>query len=76
MREQLEDLAVTVETDDGEYLAVDLDQALATMKRQAIEVKIETLKITHGHQQTGTVLNDEYFMHNIKMLELELKNIN
>jgi len=37
-----------------------------------IEQKIDTLKTTHGHQQTGTILNDKYFIHNITMLEKEL----
>ena len=37
-----------------------------------VEQKIDTLKTTHGHQQTGTILNDKYFIHNITMLEKEL----
>ena len=36
------------------------------------EVKIDTLKICDGHQQTGTILNSKYFIDNITKLEQQL----
>lgn len=45
----------------------------ALINKQIIEAKIETLKITDGHQKTGTQLNGEYFTHNISMLEKQLR---
>lgn len=54
-------------------VTVDLWKVAELVLQKVAEARIDTLKITHGHQQTGTTLNDEYFIHNITMLERQLK---
>ena len=39
------------------------------------ETRIDTLKICLGHQETGTILNYEYFSYNINKLEQQLLKI-
>ena len=63
------DIAVASEQEAKASLLQMLDLA-------RIDQKIDTLRITQGHQQTGTTLNDKYFMHNISMLEKEKAKLN
>ena len=52
----------------------EVDRRHARKLKEAVrEARIDCLKITHGHMQTGTKLDDAYFIHNITMLEAELQ---
>jgi hypothetical protein len=53
-------------------LTTDLINYIANKVNEArIEQKIDTLKTCHGHFETGTALDNMYFMSNISMLEKE-----
>ena len=62
------------EVKERDLLISEAEQQIEALITEArTEQKIDTLKTTHGHQETGTILNDKYFIHNITMLEKELE---
>ena len=62
---------------DLDTLIIDRETATQAIQKlvdeECIKARIDCLKITHGHMHTGTNLNDQYFIHNITMLEAQLR---
>ena len=83
VKERIDEIVETAQGGEGCFCCGTADaencKSVATKSIQAlvddecIKARIDCLKITHGHMHTGTALNDQYFMHNITMLEAELK---